>query len=446
MDTSHNHHGLLYDRSYYENFYMSHIARNLVKVGYQIERNGRNFEIVGIDRELVEKYSTRMKQVEAEARKRGLSSNHLKAELGGKTRARKEETVDSEENQRSLEARATEAEKRIIFSRKGSTNDEDDSRSLSPEEAVDYALRFHLSRKSAITEKQLLEAAIKRTHGEVVPSQIQSAYEKRKDIIKATDNRTKAATITTQFALDEEDQLKLAARQGRGVLEPINPDYRIQNPRMNDEQANAAHHILKSRDRITVVSGGAGVGKTWSIKEAAAGAEEAGIKFHAFAPSSKASREVQREEGFKDATTVASLIDRADLQRKPRGGVIWIDEAGQLGNEDMNQVIKIAEAHGARVLLTGDTRQHNAVARGDALRVIEEFGGIEPARISKIQRQKIHGNEKGFKKEDRERVDRYRSAVKAISEGDIEKGYNTLNEMGAIIETCILYTSDAADE
>lgn len=424
-----------YDRSYYEAIYHSHLAKNLQKAGYQIERNERDFEIAGFDRELIEKYSTRTNTIKAEAKRKGLRSTHLIAELGGKTRAHKEETVEAEENQTRLESRANDTERELILQAKGASYFGNvEANNLTAEQAVDYSIKLHLERKSTVTEKELLTQAIKRTAGSLDPEEIITAYQERDDVIQAVDARTGGITITTQFALDEETALKLAAHEGKGTLQPINPDYQIKNEAMNGEQANAAIHALSSKDQITVISGGAGVGKTWSIKEVANGAKEVGVQLHAFAPSSKASREVQREEGFGRATTIADLLHNEKLQQKTKNGIIWIDEAGQVGNQDMNRLIDIAEEQNARLLLTGDIKQHNSVARGDALRIIQEFGGIEPARISKIQRQRIHGNSGSFSAEDKARVDEYRSAVKAISEGNIEDGYTTLEKMGAIKE------------
>ena len=39
---------LHYDRGYYESVYMAHMAKNLQEVGYQVERNQRNFEIFNV--------------------------------------------------------------------------------------------------------------------------------------------------------------------------------------------------------------------------------------------------------------------------------------------------------------------------------------------------------------------------------------------------------------
>ena len=54
----------------------------------------------------------------------------------------------------------------------------------------------------------------------------------------------------------------------------------------------------------------------------------------------------------------------------------------------MAQVFDLAEKLDARVILSGDRRQHGSVERGAALRLLEEEAGLVPAEIKDIQRQK----------------------------------------------------------
>ncbi|MEL6847890.1 MAG: AAA family ATPase [Bacteroidota bacterium] len=90
-----------------------------------------------------------------------------------------------------------------------------------------------------------------------------------------------------------------------------------------------------------------------------------------------------------------------------------------VGNKTMNQLMDLAKEKNARLLLSGDTQQHNSVERGDALRVMETFGGVKPMRITKIQRQK---------------TDQYREAVKHLSDGHMVQGFERLDQLGAIKE------------
>src|SRR5690606_35919203 len=76
----------------------------------------------------------------------------------------------------------------------------------------------------------------------------------------------------------------------------------------------------------------------------------------------------------------------------------------------------LADHLGARLVLSGDWKQHGSVERGSALRLLEQYAGLKPAGVQEIQRQK----------------GRYRDAVAAIASGDLEQGFTILDELGWI--------------
>ena len=62
------------------------------------------------------------------------------------------------------------------------------------------------------------------------------------------------------------------ARDGRGTRRPLgDPDRPIQRDWLNAGQRRAVKHILSSRDRVILVRGAAGTGKTTLMQEAVEG-------------------------------------------------------------------------------------------------------------------------------------------------------------------------------
>ena len=55
--------------------------------------------------------------------------------------------------------------------------------------------------------------------------------------------------------------------------------------------------------------------------------------------------------------------------------MIVVDEAGQIGGRQMLALLRLAKERNARVVLSGDTRQHGAVEASDALLAIERHAG-----------------------------------------------------------------------
>ena len=154
------------------------------------------------------------------------------------------------------------------------------------------------------------------------------------------------------------------------------------------------------------------------MREAVEAIQGAGTKVFAFAPSATASRDTLRQAGFSDADTVARLLVDEKLQAKIAGQLIWIDEAGLLGSKTMAQVFDLAGKLDARLLLSGDRKQHGSVERGAALRLLEEEAGLVPAEVKEIQRQ----------------AGEYKAAVKSLSEGNYAEGFDRLDRLGWVRE------------
>jgi conjugative relaxase-like TrwC/TraI family protein len=404
---------------YYREVFNSRLANRLQDCGYQLERTAQNFELAGYDRKTIEKFSQRTALIEEVAREKGITDPAAKAELGAKTRTNKRKGMGEEELRQFRLSQLDERELKVIRNAKSVADAGERKNEVeAARNAVDHAIGHGLARKSVVEHRELVRHALK--HGKVSTTKeaVELAIERHEELrSKETAN---GRIYTNVEAHVEEKKLIAEARNGVGKHAPINPGYEVRNRELSEEQKKAVEHALNSRDFITMIAGRAGTGKTWSVREIAQGASEAGIPFGAFAPSSEASRRVQREDGFEDATTLAELLVSEKRQESIKGGVIWIDEAGMVGNASMNKAINIAKAQNARILLTGDTRQHNSVERGDAMRIIEKYSDAKPATIAKNQRQKNQ---------------QYREAVEALSNGDVESGYGILDRMGAIKES-----------
>ena len=86
------------------------------------------------------------------------------------------------------------------------------------------------------------------------------------------------------------------------------------------------------------------------------------------------------------------------------------------------QMLKIQEfavEHNCRLVVTGDTKQHHSVQRGDALRILERSGVIAQATLTKIHRQQIP---------------ELRAAIEDLSKGRTGEGFDKLDKFGAIQE------------
>ena len=187
--------------------------------------------------------------------------------------------------------------------------------------------------------------------------------------------------LTSREALRWELEVVIAAHDGRNQHVALNRNYQV-SPSLSAEQTVAVEKILRSRDFITLFRGGAGTGKSFTLKEVERGLTAAGHPVAVLAPQRQQVQDLQAE-GLR-ADTLAHFLQQKQLAQD---AVVIVDEAGQIGARQLGELIRLVRANRGRLILSGDTRQHGAVAASDALRAIEKHAGLKPAVIQTIRRQ-----------------------------------------------------------
>jgi hypothetical protein len=415
---------LVAQKGYYQAAFHSRFAERLAHLGYGIERDGNSFRLAGIDPSITEKLSRRTEIIEAEAERLGITNAKAKGKLGAKTREKKNDVQQSmAELREEWSARLTEEEQDAICGAQRGQK----TTSLDATQAMDYALSHCFERGSAIPEKKLLQTALSQGVGAASVDEIKGEIA-RENVIRR--ERLGQRWVTTREVLQEEIAMTDFARDGKGRHSRLGGVKKVTelDPKLSKEQRQAALDILNSRDTVTSLQGGAGTGKTTMMQETVRAIESSGKKVFTFAPSADASRGVLRSEGFANAETAERLPIDPKMQEQMQGQVIWIDEAGLLSVKDTKRLFDVAKDQNARIVLSGDSKQHAGVYRGDALRILEKDAGLKTAKLSENRRQTEES---------------YREAVKAISEGDVvgkdgktrlEAGFDMLDKMKAIIE------------
>jgi conjugative relaxase-like TrwC/TraI family protein len=405
------------DAPYFEAVFHSRLAHRLHELGLPIERGKHGWELAGVDRETIEKFSRRTAQIEEKAKEKGIDDADAKAELGAKTRQSKKKELSFPELQTVWRDRMTPDEQEVLVALEQKLGgDAEAADSTAAARAVEYAIGHSFVHKSVVDERRLLAEALKHGVGKATPEEVQREMA-NSDVLTA--DRYGRCMATTREVLAEERRIIDFARQGRGTCKPFDTTHdSFARAWLSDEQKRAVRQVLESRDRVIMVRGAAGVGKTSLMQEAVDAIEAAGTKVVALAPSTNASRGTLRDEGFADADTVARFLRNDMLKEQARGQLIWVDEAGMLDARSMSAIFQLAEQLDARVLLSGDRRQHGSVERGDTLRLLEEEAGVKPAEVKEIQRQS------GV----------YKAAVKALGEGHTVEGFKQLDDLGWVRE------------
>ncbi|GAA3913604.1 hypothetical protein GCM10022209_02660 [Chitinophaga oryziterrae] len=399
------------DMPYYQSRFHKRLSDKLIDLGYGIRRTEKAFEIEGCPQKVIDLFSKRTDHIGRIAKEKGITDPEKLSELGARTRAKKQKGLSMAELKEAWRSQIaelgkdeTEGEQPIRYA------PDRTALKTSPDRCVNFAVDHAFERASVMAERRILETAYRQSLGDVSVTldAVTENFNADGRIIRIQDRGRNVAT--TCEVLAEEKHMVDLARKGQGKLLPLYRDV----PELTSEgqQAAAITHMLTTTDRLTLVRGAAGAGKTTMLKEAVALMEKAGKHVTMVAPSASASRDNLRKEGFLNAETVDKLLLSPDMQAQLKGQVLICDEAGLLGTKKATALLALAEKHDCRVIYVGDTRQHNSTERGDALRILNTVGSIKTAEISKIYRQRnIH----------------YRAAVEDLSKGDVKTAFEKLD-------------------
>lgn len=423
--------------------YYTELAKGLKELGYEIELGKSNGqpEIKGRKENYLTHFSQRSQQIKEELASKGLESSfYNRFNAAHETRENKKKDI-SKENLASWWKSRTEmfdinekksVEEAIKKSQEQVLEKKDNN---AIKESVNLSIEHNLERNSIVEERELLTKALDvRKHlGKYTIDDIKEEISNRletKELLQ--EQGEKATRYTTKEMQDLERENIAIVNNSKGKVNQIESSQQVKDAltkweqlksqesgkevKLNDEQRKAAESILTSKDQVVGIQGRAGVGKSFSLSFVKSEAERNGVEFRAFTPTTKAADNL-RQDGI-EANTVAKLKEEVKTGELKKGGIWVIDEAGMVDTRSMNTILKTAQEREIKVVLVGDTRQHEAVQAGRAFdQLMKE--GMKTDEISQIVRQK---------------EERFRDLVKDLSQGKAENAINRVKEVGKVYE------------
>jgi conjugative relaxase-like TrwC/TraI family protein len=406
--------------------YRSELAVRLKGLGYEIERGKSGQpEIKGYSAEYIEASSPRRQQIEkhlAKENQRGAGAAQIAAH---QTREGKLELTHEEMQERHREVAAqfgNQPSQVVETAAKEKTQHiERDAPQKKAQSAVTFSKERNLEREAVADERALLRDALKRSMGDATFGEVKAEFEKRVqagEFIEAS-NRGPGRAFTTGEMIGYERDTIRAMRAGQKQHPAIasfdvRREIEKENPHLSESQRAAVEQILSSRDRVTALEGVAGAGKTTSLAAIREAAEREGYNVEGFAPTSRAAQKLS-EAGIESSTLQRHL---AHAEERDGGKRLYIlDESSLASTKQMNEFLhRLGEND--RVLLVGDTRQHEAVEAGKPYQQLQE-AGIETARLDEIVRQKDPA---------------LKEVVEQLSRGDVRGAMEKLDTQGRVHE------------
>jgi hypothetical protein len=417
---------LFQSQQYATTVYRSELAMKLQALGYEIER-GRHGqpEIKGYSQEYLEASSPRRVQIKEHLQEIGREGAGAAQVAAHRTRDSKEIHSPEEvlQQHRDLAARFGHQADRVVEKAQGQHHEVQPEKTA--QQSVTYS-RNHVFERSAVQdERAILQAAIDRSMGQASYSQVRQEFEQRVErgefrAIERTDGRA-APLYTTSEMIRMEREIVGHMQRGnqRGYDDPmlVSPQLRIwtedRHPELNRSQRQAVDEIFLSREKIVGLDGVAGAGKTTTLAVVREGAEAQGYRVEGFAPTSRAAHKLA-EAGMETSTLQRHLAKgtQADTGEKR---LYVLDESSLASTRQMHEFIERLHRND-RVLLVGDSRQHEAVEAGRPFAQLQE-AGMRTATLNDIVRQ---------------RDPELKQVVEQLAAGQVRAAVESLDQQGRV--------------
>lgn len=428
-------HSLFESQQFATAVYQSHLTYKLRSLGYEIEAGKSGApDIKGYTQEYLDASSPRRQQIEEALSRSGFTGPEAAQIAAHNTRDKKvimspdqilaahRQIAGEFGNQadrvvaEARERRKEQAQERPEYDRRQQVR-----------EAVTFARDKGFEREAVVDERALYVNALRRGMGEMTYPEVRTSFEARvasgefKEI--AGNGHDAGRRFTTAATIKAEKDIVQKVQDGQNrtpqimSIESAVP-LTESRPHFNTAQKRVVEEVLTSRDQVQGLQGRAGSGKTSVLSLIREGAEQNGYAVEGFAPTSRAAKQL-RDAGMK-ADTLQRFLAGGGLQTAgdPASKHLYmLDESSLASTQQMRDFLnKIGPQD--KVLLIGDTRQHQGVDAGKPFEQLQD-AGMRTAQLDQIMRQK-----------DPELL----KAVEHLSNNETAIGVEMLAQQGRIME------------
>jgi conjugative relaxase-like TrwC/TraI family protein len=419
-------------QSYATAVYQSHLTYQLRSLGYEIEagRSGAP-EIKGYSQEYLDASSPRRQQIEKALARSGFSGPAAAQIAAHNTRdgkvimslqkvlAAHQQIAADFGNQ--AERGVAEAKQR---SQKQVQQRPADERKQLAHSALTFARDRSFEREAVIDERALFVDALRRGMGDTTYPEVRASFEARVASGEfrpvAREKHGTGRLFTTAQTVKAEREIVEMVQEGKGRAPQIMPVHQAipltdARPELNQAQRTAIEQVLTSYDCIQGLHGAAGSGKTSTLAGVRQGAEQCGYVVEGFAPTGRAARQL-RDAGIT-ADTLQGFLARSRNTDPAVKHLYMVDESSLASTQQMRKFLHRLGPQD-KVLLIGDTRQHQGVDAGKPFEQLQQ-AGMQTAKLDKIVRQR-----------DPELL----KAVEHLSKNETEMGVRMLQQQGRVTE------------
>lgn len=411
--------------------YQSELTFRLRNLGYEIEagRSGAP-EIKGYSQEYLDASSQRSQQIRDRMEQSGFHGHEAAEIAAHSTRDKKliQSPAEVLAAHRQLAAEFGNQADRIASEAR--IRSQDHAAERVPEtmqrvarEAVTFARNRSFEREAVTDERDIFRDALRRGMSETTFAEVRASFAARIasgefQMMPGQKHDTGRQFTTAETVRAEREVMGHMARgQNRAApIMSIQDAVRLTETKqqLNSAQRAAIEQILTSRDTVQGLQGLAGGGKTSALRSVREGAEQHGYVIAGFAPTSRAAHQL-RDAGIA-ADTLQGFLARS-VQPDGSRHLYMLDESSLASTQQMRDFLQKISPED-RVLLIGDTRQHQGVEAGKPFEQLVQ-AGMQTARLDQIVRQK-----------DAELL----RAAEHLSRGEVAESIALLEQQGRVTE------------
>src|ERR1700678_3434896 len=292
-------------------------------------------------------------------------------------------------------------------------------------ESVTFSRDKNFEREAVVDERALIRDGLRRGMGEITHAQVRANLDARVasgefQIVERSQG-IPGRQFTTAKTIEAEHEILCRMRGGQNQVEPVLSRSQAiavadHHQHLNRAQRSVVEDVLSSSDHIQGIQGFAGSGKTTTLVAIRGAAEGQGYQVKGFAPTSRAARQLN-EAGIEAGTLQGFLVRTATPDLREQKHFYLVDESSLASTNQMREFLTRLGPHD-RVLLIGDTRQHQGVEAGRPFEQLQE-AGMRTARLDEIVRQKDPA---------------LKSAVEMLAKGQVSAALESLQQQGRVRE------------
>lgn len=414
---------LFASQKYASAVYQSELALRLRNLGYDV-RQGKNHAptIHGYSQEYLDVESARSREINKKVAELGYSGRKAQEMVAHQYRDGKQNLDPEEQRRLHMEKAALYGNqgKHLVEEAKERAKTLDRGAGMSAADAVTFARNKVSERLAVFDERDIIKEALWASQNYVRVDEIRANLKSRTqteamreqgklgDFVPVhhdtEDPNKPGRRYTTMAGIESERAVLEFARQSRETVKPIAKGWTIERVEErfakltpNSEQVRTIAERLASRDRVNVIEGFSGVGKTSrALTPLQEIAKENGFEVIGMAPTTKA-RKILEEDGIKQTMTLQRFLIRDDKWLQEKKGIdpskprlYIVDESSLVSTNQVRTLLTQMmdgprKNSGDRVIFVGDRKQHESV---QAARIFEELvqGGASTSSIEKLVR------------------------------------------------------------